>query len=337
VVTRSGRDGASRLLDAVVRTLPADRGAWGQAMKAELASIDPTAARRSFAWGCLRATTAQNRMLRGGVHLLALLAAVAAVFGWAAAADFPPMAWTLDIVVAVLAAASWQGRRSTMLGPIGDGAAAWLLRLGGYLLAGVIVVAAVSHLHPASQTEAERGNGPLLVAVLVVSYLLGFATVSARRSAATARVLVTGAACGLAAAAIWLATVVLAPPIPPSAGWALILTMIASIVAAGLNAGTMGSPQRGLLAALLASAIASALIAILVVVLATYAPPSLIPAITPHALPADRVSESRIEIVDPYIALVVLGCVLAATLAAVSVATRRPAVGRLGQAAVPTR
>jgi hypothetical protein len=245
------------------------------------------------------------------------------VFGWTATADFPPMTVALDIIVVILAAVCWRGRRALMLGPIGDGVAAWSLRVGGYLLAGVIVLVCISHLNPASQFEAERSYGPLLLALLVASYVLGFATVSARRSAATARVLTTGAVCGIAAAAAWLATVLLAPPIPPSAGWALVLTMIAAIVAVGLNAGTTGSPQRGLLAALLAAAIASAAIVILVAVLASYGPASLIPNITPHALPADRVSESRIEIVDPYIALVVLGCVLAAALAVVSVATRR--------------
>jgi hypothetical protein len=322
------------MLDAVVRTLPADRSAWGQAMQAELAWIEPRGARWSFAWGCLRATAAQHRVLLGGAHLLAVLGVVAAVFGWTATSDFLPMTLTLDIIVVVLAAVCWQGRRAAMLGPIGDSVAAWLLRIGGYVLAGVCVVAGAAHFNPAIQQEAERGYGLLLSGVLVACYLLGLATVSARRSAATARVLATGAACGLAAAAVWLATVVLAPPIPPSAGWAFVLTMIAAIVAVGLNS---GSRQRGTLAALLAAAVASALIVILVVALARYGPASLIPNITPHAVPTDRISESRIELVDPYIAMVVLGCVLAAALAVVSVATRRPAMERLDRTAAPIR
>ena len=48
--------------------LPADRVDWGQAMRAELASIGPGRERREFAWGGLRAAAAQYRMLRGGGH-----------------------------------------------------------------------------------------------------------------------------------------------------------------------------------------------------------------------------------------------------------------------------
>jgi len=337
-VTRPGRDAADHVLAAVVRALPADRADWGRAMRAELASIEPGRERWEFAWGCLRAAAAQGRMLRGGVHLIAVLGVVVAVFAWSATVDFPPLTWGLDVVVVVLAAACWQARRGAMLGPIGDGVAAVLLRIGGYLLAGGIVLACLAHLHPATQRAVDGGTGPLVLAVILASYLLGLATVSARRSAATARVLSTAAGCALAAAALWLATVLAAPPIPPSVGLAVALTGIAAAAAAALNSGRLGSPPRGLLAALAAGAAAAAMIVILVAVLAGYGPASLIPDITPHALtPADRIAESRIEIHDPYVAVLVLGCLLAAALSAASVATRQRSTHRLDRATAPTR
>ena len=337
-MTRPGSDAASRLLAAVVRALPAERVDWGRAMHAELASIEPSRARWSFVWGCLRATAAQYRVLRGGVHLIAVLGVVAAVFAWAAVINFAPLTWGLDLVVAVLAAVCWQGRRATMLGPIGDGVAAWLLCIGGYLLAGGIIVACVAHLNPATQSAAEKSTGSLVFAVVLASYVLGLVTVSARRSAASTRVLTTAAACGLTAALVWLVIVLIAPPIPPSVGLALALTSIAAAAAAVMNSGRTSNPQRGLLAALLASAAATGLIVILVAVLARYGPSSLIPNITPHALtPADRISESRIEINDPYVGVLVLGCLLAAALSAVSIVTRQRAASRLDRAAAHTR
>jgi hypothetical protein len=55
-----------------------------------------------------------------------------------------------------------------------------------------------------------------------------------------------------------------------------------------------------------------------------YGPDAVIPAITPDALPADRVADSRIEIVDPYVLVLVLGGLAATALAVATVSTRRP-------------
>jgi hypothetical protein len=324
VVTRSGRDAASRLLTAAVRSLPADRADWGQAMLAELVSIEPRRARLGFAWGCVRATATQYRFLRGAAHAIAVLAVVGAVFAWAVTIDFLPMTGALDLVVSILAVACWQGRRAAMLGPVGDGVVAWLLRVGGYLLAGAIVLACLTHLNPATDGAAEDSIGPMLLAVVLASYLLGLMTVSARRSAATTRVLATAAGCGLGAATLWLASVLMAPPISPSAGWALTLTVLAAIAAAALNSGRAGGSQRGLLAALLAGTASAGLIVVLVVVLASAGPPNLIPNLSHGLTPADRLAQSRVEIFEPYMVVLALGSLLAAALSAASIATRQP-------------
>jgi hypothetical protein len=64
-----------------------------------------------------------------------------------------------------------------------------------------------------------------------------------------------------------------------------------------------------------------------VVALAQWGPDSLIPSITPHALPADRIAESRIELVDPYVLILVLSALTATALSLAAVLTRQPATG----------
>jgi hypothetical protein len=80
--------------------------------------------------------------------------------------------------------------------------------------------------------------------------------------------------------------------------------------------------------AALAATTAMALIFVLVNLVASYAPDHVIPQITPSALPADRVSNSRIEIVDPYVLVAILSGLVAAALALAGVLTRRVAAHR---------
>ena len=82
----------------------------------------------------------------------------------------------------------------------------------------------------------------------------------AKRSAATRRVLITGAGSGLAATLAWLVVVLLAPPIPATVGWALTATGAAAITAVLANSGRSGTIPGGLLAGLLGTATAMALI-----------------------------------------------------------------------------
>jgi hypothetical protein len=65
--------------------------------------------------------------------------------------------------------------------------------------------------------------------------------------------------------------------------------------------------------------------------LSRYGPASLIPQIVPHALTlADRLANSRIEIEDPYVALLFLGDPMAAALGGLAAATRRAPVATVG-------
>ena len=151
-------------------------------------------------------------------------------------------------------------------------------------------------------------------ATIAASFLIGLASVCAKRSAATARVLVTGAGSGLAATLIWLVIVGVAPPIPASVGLALVLTVVAAGIAVLANSGESGTTSGRLLAGLLATVATMVLIFVGVVVLAHWGPDSIIPSITPHAPPANRISESRIEIVDPYVLIIVLSAIAATAL-----------------------
>jgi hypothetical protein len=137
--------------------------------------------------------------------------------------------------------------------------------------------------------------------------------------------LATAAGSGLAATVLWLALVVITPPIPASVGSALTLTCTAAITAVLTNTGRYGTTQGCLLAGLLAAATAMALISAGVVGLAHWGPDILILAITPHPFPGNRVAESRIEIVDPYVLILVLSAMAATALGLAAVVTRRPA------------
>lgn len=322
-MTTDRRDPPARLLAAAVRVLPARQRDWGRAMEAELASITDRSDRWSFARGCAWAATAEFHLLRGVVHLLVVLGTLGALLAWIAAVDSRPVAAILYSIVPVLAAVCWSARRAGMFGPAGNGLVAGLLRAGGYLIAATIVAAAIAHAYPATLEAADQGSGVLMLTTVAASLLIGVVSVTARRSATTLRVIITGVGSGLAATLTWLVIMLIAPPIPPSAGWALGVTAGAAIVGVLANARPVDTTARCLLGGLIAITSAMLFIFATVLVMAQWGPDWLIPAITPHALPADRVSESRVEIVDPYVLILVLGAVAATATSAVAVFTRR--------------
>ncbi len=337
-MSRLGRDPASWLLAGAARLLPPARGEWGRAMRAELAGIESGQARWRFALGCIRVVASQPAVLPGIGYPLLMAGVLVAVVTWTDTVAYAPLRWALVALVSILVAIAWLGRRAGMLGPVGKGWAARLVRAGGYLLVGVTTLGVVVFMESASNPSEKAGNGVPILAVVLTSYLLGFLTVTAHRSAATGRVLTTGAGLGVAAAAVWLVAVLAAPPIPPSVAAALALIAAAITAAAFANAGRRGSTDYSLLAALCAGTVAALLIVILVAVLANYGPPSLIPDLAPAALtPAADLAQSRIEIEDPYVAVLFLGCLLAAILSITTIVTRAQTSTRLDQPATTPR
>jgi hypothetical protein len=131
----------------------------------------------------------------------------------------------------------------------------------------------------------------------------------------------------LAATAGWLVVVLVAPPIPATVGWALAAAAAAAVIAVLANSGESSTTQTCLLAGLIATATTMALIFGSVELLAHVGPDSLIPDITPGALPGQHISESRVEIVDPYVLILFLAGAAASVLGLAAVATRRPVAG----------
>jgi hypothetical protein len=153
-------------------------------------------------------------------------------------------------------------------------------------------------------------------------FALGCVWVVATRLA-TDRVLTTGAGTGLAAVALWTAVVLATPPVPASAGGALVAIASGMAVSAYANTGPHGNPHRGLLAALCTGTVAALVQFGVVVLLASYGPANLIPDLAPAALtPADDFAQSRAELVDPYVAILFLGWLMTVALVIAAAFTR---------------
>lgn len=252
------------------------------------------------------------------VHLLVVLGTLTALLAWAATIDFAPLAAVLAVMVSALAVVCWQARRAGMLGPLGSGPAAWTVRVAGYLIAGVIAVVAVAHTHPATLEAADDGAAMLTLATGAVAFLVAVAMVFGSAVRGRLRYIGIGIGSGLVAGLVWVLGVLVAPPIPVTVGWVLALAGVAAVVAVLANAGT-----NPLLAGLLALTVTFGVVFGAVVGLAHWGPDSLIPDVTPHAPVARRVAESRIEIVDPYVLVMVLSALAAAALSLTAVFSRR--------------
>jgi hypothetical protein len=300
--------------------MPARRREWGEAMRAELPAIGTGRARWRFAVGCLRVAAVQPEMIRGIGYPLLGAGVLAATATWAGRIAYPLLHWGLLGLVAGLLAMCWLGRWRS---PVGRNIPARLIRAGGVALVGVWTAGIATFL--AGPNRADQAGAMLPVfAVLLAVHLLGFLTVTARRSPATSRVLAAGAGCGAAAAAAWVFAVFGGRPIPVDIGPGMMLIAVGMAVAAAVNAGRHGRDGRGLLAALFAGTTGTMLVVTLIVVLSRFGPASMIPDLAPAALsPADDLAQSRNEVQDPYVAVMFLSCLIAALQTATTLVTRR--------------
>jgi hypothetical protein len=314
-------DGAGWLLASAVWLLPAGRRDWGAAMRAELAEIVGDRARWGFAVGCVRVIATRPAVVRRVGYPLLMAGVLTATLWWTSRVAYPPLRWGSVMAVVVLLALAWFGRQRGPLGPVAEGWTARGVRGGGYLLLAAWTVTLMVAM--ARKDSAEQATyGVPIFTVMLTSYLIGFLTLTAKRSAATGRILTAGLAGGGTAAAVWTAAVFVVPPIPVDVGPAVLLIAVGMVVAA-LAAGRRGGAERHLLAALCAGTVASILIISLVVVLSDFAPPSLIPDLAPAALTAaDDLAQSRIEIQDPYMWILLLGGVIAILQSVAALASR---------------
>ncbi len=306
-------DPAGWLLRLAVWLLPGERRDWGHAMHAELLALSSPRDRWTFAAGCLRAVLIQPCTVRRvGYPLLATGILVAA------------LAWASGVVLVgttVLVGLSWWGRHAGPFGPVGTGPAARAVRAAGHLVVGGLGLAFALALQGDSQDPPSEVA--LVVAVLLAVYLAGVLALTAHGSAATGRVLAATAGGSLAGTLLWSALVIGAPPIPADIGMALLFTAVGAALAGWTATGPGGDSGHRLLAALGAGTLSPLLIFVDVLVLSSWGPARLIPHLVPAALtPADRLANSRIELVDPYVALPALAGLLAVALTVGSLATR---------------
>lgn len=157
----------------------------------------------------------------------------------------------------------------------------------------------------------------------VPGYLLAFLALTAHRSAATDRTLVVGALAGGTAAAGWTAIVVAFLPIPPDPDLAVLMIVLG--IAAASAAGNRGGAGAGMLAGVSAGTVGALLTMQVVLLLSVLGPARLIPDLVPDALsPADDVANSRIELQDPYLWLLLFGWLIALGQCVADLAIRPP-------------
>lgn len=290
---------SDRLLATAVRLLPAHRREWGTAMRADLAALTDRRQRRLFTLGCLRVIGTRPAVWRRLAFPVLLLAVLAGAVRWTAQVGYSPLRWGLLGLVGVLLLLTGLGRVRP-LGPVGDNLPARGVRATGFLLIGAFAVEVVASAIRKDQHDV--GGAPILT-VLLGGYLLGFLTLTARRTAATGRTLLVGALTGVAIAAAWTGAVLLFPPIPPG------ITLALALIAPGMALAALIADWR---AAICAGVVAALLILHTLLLLSTFGPARLIPDLVPAALtPADDLANSRIEIQDPYVLLLLVGSLIA--------------------------
>ncbi|GAA0744491.1 hypothetical protein Drose_25320 [Dactylosporangium roseum] len=305
----SRRDTAARLLATAVRLLPAPRREWGEAMLAELDSIEPRQDRRRFTAGCVGVVVTRPAVWRRAGYALLPAALVGYVVHWSAWIGWAPRRWSVVAFAAALAVVAELG----LIGPLGPVALSRTVRFTravAYLLVGALAVEATWFL--AHQTNTDLGGAPVL-AVMFAGYLAGALAMTGHRSPAAPRTLLAGLAGGAAIAAAWTAVVVLDPPIPPHVALAVVLAGI-SMAGTGIVVNRRHGPAAAWCAATTAGTTGALLILNLVTVLSVAGPADLIPHLMPPALPlADQVNNSRIELTDRYLWLLLLGWFVAIT------------------------
>lgn len=317
------RDWAGLLLAAGVRLLPPERRAWGAAMRAELAVLPGRGERWRFAVGCVRVLATRPTVWRRAAYPLLAVGLLVAVVSGTAQVGYAPLRWAVTGMVATLVLVVFSGRLRPF-GPVGQGRAARGLRAGGCALVGGFAAYVTAHW-VGDGNPSDHARAVPIFTVVFAAYLFSVLALTARRSLVAGRVLVAGVAAGGGAAAAWTATVLLAPPIPDSAAYAITLVAAGMAVAASM-AGRHHEGSGNLLAAMCAGTVAALLIVDVVAMLSAFGPARLIPDLAPAALtPADDLAQSRIELVEPYLWILLLGSLVAAVQCMTFLTARRAA------------
>jgi hypothetical protein len=311
-----------RFMRTVVRLLPRHQREWGSAMRAELAAIESRRERWRFAAGCLRAVATRTVVMQRFVFPVLSAAMLGVTLWWSGRFGYTPLRLVSLLVVAALVGLVRLGRVRGPFGPVGDGLAARGVRVGGFVLAALWAAGLAAAIAREDPVVAANAGVPI-IGLIVACYLAGFLVLTAK-PAGPARVMTAGLIGGASAVGTWTFALLLVPPIPNTAGPAVLQVALGMLLAAVLT----GRGGRRFHAAACAGMLGAILIASLVMVLSSYAPAQLIPHLADHALtPADSLAQSRAEIEEPYLTLLVLGTIpaLLAGLGAIGWRNRRVA------------
>jgi hypothetical protein len=294
---------AERLIAAVSQLLPKAHRHWGRAMLAELSTIESRDERWRFAAGCLRAVCTRPVVLRRIGYPAFTAVALGFTLWWSHRFAYAPLRWTAMMILVLLVAVAGLGRVRGPFGPVRPDAAARAIRLAGSAVVTMWTVGLLTEMGTKDPIGTATA-APILGAV-AAAYLAAFFVLTA--ASTTTRVLKAALAGGAGAVAVWIVAVFAAPPIPTGASFATLLIGLGMIVAAAI-----AGREHRIIAIGSAGMVGALGLISTVVVLSTYAPATLIPDLAPHALsPADDLAQSRAEIQDPYVVLLVVGGVLA--------------------------
>jgi hypothetical protein len=322
-VSASGRDLAGRYLDAIAHLLPATRSQWGDAMRAELAAVEPRSERWRFALGCTRAALVPSASTHAAGRWLAGAGAVGLALGGEYALG--RIIGQLIPLVLVLALLGCLGRRSSYFGPVRPERATRAARAGGYVLVGACVLALIAAQGVSGMLDPDSLRWAPSFALMLTLSTAAFLAVTSQSSRLGGTGLVSGAVAGLVACAAGYvvlpfdrAGTPLAHGLPGHGTWLALLVFGAPAAAAVLTGRRTREAEQAVMAALCTGACAALLIALAglsaIVFLPDRVPDIVGPVMPAGTTAAQRQLENSIGASDQYFGLLVFGALLASVL-----------------------
>ena len=316
--------------------VPVERRDWVEAALNETADAPD---RRSWLLGVVWLMTWEvlvNRRTARAVsfagHTGAGIGAVWAVVVVTGGVTYPPLRHAMIGLTVVIAAVSLLGWLPRAFGPTADDAAAWAVRALGFALAGLAVWGVVlefwynrgpSGVNPAVAERASTGI-PMGTALFAV-YLAAFLAATRRGSALRGAHLMRVTAISLTGVAGWAGAAILLPS-------ASVLVALLAMAAAGAGAAALAGPGRAV-AALLSTVMTAQMVISVADVMFHLGPDAWIPDAGPGPLTLqDRLAQNRVEAIDPYVLVLVLGALAAITLIAITLARRFPRRAAMAEA-----
>jgi hypothetical protein len=325
----------ARLLRRLLVIVPVERRDWAEAVVNE--TVDVPAGRARLAWllGAGRLMFWEAVVKRWWVRAVSLAGhitvAVAAVWVVAVVTEgisYVPLRRAMITLVVVIVAVVLLGWMPRVLGPVADDAAARVVRGVGFLLAGLAVWGVVVEFwynrdpSQANPGVAERADtGIPMATVLFAFYLAAFLAVTGRGSALRGASLIRSAALAAVAVLVWSGLAIVVPEVSAVTGVAVMIG--AGIGAAAWVGRQEVAPTAGALAGLLSAVMTAQIVVSVADVMFHLGPDSWIPDAGPGPLTLqDRLAQNRVEAIDPYVAVLLIGALLAFALMIVTVVQR---------------